>query len=325
MNKPRRVTRPAHGSSAEQELEELCRVYDISLELIDRSDDPAELMDLVLAELERRLDEIPEDALGNTGRTGAGDRGQAKLRALVAFAGQAAALKERAEASRVLADHARDLEAVNARLERALGDTDTARLQLDGVLEVLDSAILIVDRDGRIKKANRAACRLAASDATGLAGDSSRRFVGSVPPGDDGEVVLEAGGEHPRVLLVSRRGLDGDHGEEVVLLHDITDRDRAVAERHRSDKMDELFRAVRVLAHKINNPLTALVGRSQLLRMARPDDPDVRKAADTIEEASNRIAGLIRTLAAVAKSGSGEGLEEILRMDEASDADEVRE
>lgn len=325
MNKPRLVKRAQRTDSAEAELEELCRVHDISLELIGRSDDPDDLMELVLDELERRLDEIPVHALGNTAEPALDENGHAKVRALVAFAGQAAALKERAEASRLLADHARDLEAVNARLEQALGDTDSARQQLDGVLEVLDSAILIVDREGCIKKANRAACDLAGQSPATLAGQAAGRFVGHVEADGDGEVVLEAGGDHPRVLLVSRRGLGGEHGEEVVLLHDITERDRAVAEQHRSDKMDELFRAVRVLAHKINNPLTALVGRSQLLRMARPDDPELLKAVDIIEEASNRIAGLIRTLAAVAKAGSGEGLEKVLRMDDADDADEVQE
>jgi signal transduction histidine kinase len=115
---------------------------------------------------------------------------------------------------------------------------------------------------------------------------------------------------------VNRRSLD-DHGEsEVVLLSDVTVRDREKEEHHRLEKLGEVLRTLGVLSHKINNPLTALLGRAQLLRANKSADPGVIKAAAVIEESSQRIAELIRELARVVKEGRQEALEKILDMSE---------
>jgi len=55
------------------------------------------------------------------------------------------------------------------------------------------------------------------------------------------------------------------------------------------------------LSHKINNPLTSLIGRAQLLRQRDDTDPYVRRAAEVIEESSKRIANYVRELTAVVK------------------------
>ena len=66
----------------------------------------------------------------------------------------------------------------------------------------------------------------------------------------------------------------------------------------------------------IENPLTALLGRAQLLKMIGSEDEQVAKAVGVIEESARRIAVLIRELAQIVKAGSGERLEEVLKMDE---------
>jgi signal transduction histidine kinase len=69
-----------------------------------------------------------------------------------------------------------------------------------------------------------------------------------------------------------------------------------------------------VLSHKINNPLTALLGRAQILQVQKGNDPGVVKAAAVIEESSLRIAELIRELAQVVKDGRQDALDELLDM-----------
>jgi signal transduction histidine kinase len=66
-----------------------------------------------------------------------------------------------------------------------------------------------------------------------------------------------------------------------------------------------------VLSHKINNPLTVLLGRAQMLKQ-RVEDLDVAKAAEVIEQSSKRIADYIRELAEVVKEGREESLERLL-------------
>jgi signal transduction histidine kinase len=116
-------------------------------------------------------------------------------------------------------------------------------------------------------------------------------------------------------LLVARRDLPSDPEAEVVLLSDVTDRDRQIAERHRMERFGDLLKSLGVLSHKINNPLTALMGRAQILGMKQDLDPEVRKAAEVIEDSARRIAGYIRELAATVKEGKEETLRPLLEMD----------
>ena len=71
----------------------------------------------------------------------------------------------------------------------------------------------------------------------------------------------------------------------------------------RIEKLGDLLATVGVLIHKINNPLTALVGRAQLLRMQGELPPRVVRGAEVIEESSRRIAELTRELASRVKEG----------------------
>lgn len=297
----------ALGEDTLPDLAELARLHDVGLDLIERSDDVNDLLDGVLEEYERRLEELPTDALDRRGGPVSPD-GAKKLRALMMFATQAIALKTKALAADELKQRARDLEEANGRLEGALKDARLARERLDGVLQSLDAGILIAGSDGRVVMANRAAGSLVGD----VAGGPLPAWLSDVPKGGNGEVSLKQA--DPRVLTVSRRGLAGGNGDEVVLLSDVTERDREKDERHRLEKLGEVLRTLGVLSHKINNPLTALLGRAQLLKMNKNADPSVLKAAAVIEESSQRIAELIRELARVVKEGRQEAVEKILDM-----------
>jgi len=61
------------------------------------------------------------------------------------------------------------------------------------------------------------------------------------------------------------------------------------------------------LSHKINNPLTSLLGRAQLLRQRGNTDPYVVHAAEVIEECSRRIADHLREISSLVKEHRGDG------------------
>jgi len=292
------------------DLAELCRIHEIGLDLIDRSHDLDELLDRVLEEYQTRLAALPSDALDE--RSGSPQpESLRKLRGLVMFATQAAALKEKAMAALELKRRAAMLEESNARLVVALDETERSHARLDGVLSALSSGVMIFDANGACLKANGAARTL-----TGAADDAAlaQLIQRGVPHDGEAEIDLPDAAGGRRTLLVARRAMFGDPGSAVVLLTDVTERNRAVEERVRLEKLAEVLKTLSVLSHKINNPLTALLGRAQILQAQKSGDPGVTKAAGVIEEASLRIADLIRELAQVVKEGRQDAVDDLLDM-----------
>lgn len=299
---------------ATPDLAELCRIHDISLDLIQCSDDVDELLDRILAEYERRLKEMSTETLDEAGGPLSLEEAK-KLRALIMFAGHAVALKQKAAAAMESRRRAEELQRLNDELERALALEEQGRRRLDDVLSALDAGIIVVGNDGRVRNANRAAAELTGMSPEQLIEHPVQALLGDIERGSDGEVngpVPEASG---KVVLVARRDLSSDPGGEVVLLSDVTERDREMQERNRLERFAELLKTLGVLSHKINNPLTSLMGRAQILRMRQHADPSVLKAAEVIEESAKRIAEYIRELAIVVKGGKKEALERLLEMD----------
>jgi len=103
-----------------------------------------------------------------------------------------------------------------------------------------------------------------------------------------------------------------------------TARDRRRGEPDQEDRTAELFRVLGVLSHKINNPLTSLMGRAQILQMQKGQDPQVNKAAEVIEHSSRRIAGYIRQLGWVIERGRTVDLEQLLRVVEPEEPESRR-
>jgi PAS domain-containing protein len=292
------------------DLAELCRIHEIGLDLIERSHDLDELLDRVLEEYQARLASLPSDALD--ARSGAPQpESLRKLRGLVMFATQAAALKEKAVAALELKRRAAMLEESNARLVAALDETQRSHARLDGVLSALSSGVMIIDAGGKCLKANDAARVLTcADDDASLA----RLIESGVPHDGEAEIDLPDGAGGRKTLLVARRAMTGDAGSAVVLVTDVTQRNRAVEERVRLEKLAGVLKTLSVLSHKINNPLTALLGRAQILQAQKSGDPGVAKAAAVIEDASMRIADLIRELAQVVKDGRQDAVDDLLDM-----------
>jgi PAS domain S-box-containing protein len=296
------------------DLAELCRIHEVSLELIQKSHDVDELLDRVLEEYERRLKEMSAETLAGRGEPVNHEEAK-KLQALIMFAGHAVALKEKAAAATQLRQRAEELERLNSELERTLAQEEMTRRRLDDVLAALGAGVMVVGSDGTIRNANRAAAELTGVSAENLVGQKAQPFLGNVERGADGEVGERKRKDGRQVVLVARRDLRGEPGAEVVLLSDVTAHNRRIEERNRIERFAELMLTLSALSHKINNPLTSLMGRAQILRMKQGTDPDVQKATEVIEESSRRIAEYIRELALVVKEGKEEALQPLLEID----------
>ena len=87
-------------------------------------------------------------------------------------------------------------------------------------------------------------------------------------------------------------------------------REQQLEERYRVERL-EIMKTLSALCHKINNPLTTLLGRAHMLKHLGKD-LEVARAADAIERSSQRIAGYIGELAEVVKEGREESLDRLL-------------
>ena len=281
-----------------QDLEELCKVHSISLELIRRSHNLDELLDVVLDELERRLAELPGHTFQDKERSRLDAKDSARLKALVTFSSQAAELKAKAE--------------FNRDLQTALDAAETGRDRLRGVVSSIAAGIAVLDRDGSIVSMNSAMADLVGTGTGRSSNETVESWLRKIDPDSDGEIQIRMPGKGLRVRLISRRSLPGAAGGEVVMMNDITERDRTVQERHYKEKMHGLMQTIGMLTHQINNPLTSLLGRAQILKMKSQGNEDVLKAAEVIEESARRIAGLIQDLSELSRAGDREELEEMI-------------
>jgi signal transduction histidine kinase len=78
----------------------------------------------------------------------------------------------------------------------------------------------------------------------------------------------------------------------------------------------EIWEQMASLSHKINNPLTSLIGRAQLLKQRQGNDEYVRHAAEVIEESSKRVADYLRELTGLVKTCQ----EEVVRLTREAEA-----
>jgi signal transduction histidine kinase len=68
-------------------------------------------------------------------------------------------------------------------------------------------------------------------------------------------------------------------------------------------EMREILDVQRKLCHSINNPLTAILGRAQMLQIRGQADPQLAKAIEVIEESAKRVASDVRQLSELIQRG----------------------
>ena len=95
---------------------------------------------------------------------------------------------------------------------------------------------------------------------------------------------------HGLIRLAHRARQNGDVSE---------DADPACVTDEGSEKLGGLFDELLVLCHKINNPLTSVLGRAQImqLKLAGDSESPFVKPIRVVEESAKRVAALVRELA----------------------------
>jgi len=205
----------------------------------------------------------------------------------------------------------------NARLYR---DAVRARGNLEAWLNSMDDCVVISGRDYRIEFVNEAAAR----DFGISIGDSYPTTLGkeTQPPHliTQQNKPIDKCVSHYTINFVDREFdvvaaplSNADGGLSMIeVFRDITERKRVELEKKEleqkvqlSDRLASIGEMASGIAHEINNPLTGVIGFSQLL-MEKDVPEDIRKDLEIIHDGSQRVAGIVKGLLTFARQHKSE-------------------
>ena len=187
------------------------------------------------------------------------------------------------------------------------------------ILNNTQTMIMVADTAGLISYANRRCYEAGAFDPESLVGHRLDQIIPAIhlkefqagfdnalhgKQVDNLEISIARGnGSQGKfsINLSPMRDEAGDVNSVVVLMTDITDAAMIQAKLMQTEKMAAVGQLVSGVAHEVNNPLTAIMGFSDLL-MENPDIPDsARKDLKVILEESHRTREIVKNLLSFAR------------------------
>ena len=201
-----------------------------------------------------------------------------------------------------LGDVARVLDGSVQELGRRLDELSRDRARLDAILSGMVEGVLVLDANGRIQLANRAAQKMLRMDTASI----GRPYVevirhpdiaeqlGSALRGEEADSRELALTRDPGRTFVARAAsvARGGGGGAVLVLHDITDLRRA-------DQIRRDF--VANVSHELRTPLTAIRGYVEALLDDRSDAEDTKRFLEIIARHSARMERLVSDLLRLAR------------------------
>jgi two-component system phosphate regulon sensor histidine kinase PhoR len=187
-------------------------------------------------------------------------------------------------------------------LGRRLDELSRDRARLDAILSGMVEGVLVLDANGRIQLANRAAQGMLRMDGSSI----GRPYVevirhpdiaeqlGSALRGEEADSRELALTRDPGRTFIARAAsvARGGGGGAVLVLHDITDLRRA-------DQIRRDF--VANVSHELRTPLTAIRGYVEALLDDRSDAEDTKKFLEIIARHSARMERLVSDLLRLAR------------------------
>jgi PAS domain S-box-containing protein len=186
---------------------------------------------------------------------------------------------------------------------------DDGRRSWQEVVDAIPPALCIVDRGGRIRRANRAFADLVNAPPASLIG---RPWLAFVPPewaaelqqaleqqGAGREVDLRTGDQTYAVTAMPIS--DTDRTTLVLLFDDQTERRRLQDQLIQSEKMSAIGQLIAGIAHDLNNPLASVVGFADFLGEMPGVPPALREPLTVIREEAERASNIVKNLLGFAR------------------------
>lgn len=164
--------------------------------------------------------------------------------------------------------------------------------RLSVLMGALPAGVLVLDRQGTVLQANRAAQDWLGEAIEGTAWAAlSQRFVPTETPGE-----LELGeGDDARRIAMSSTHLDSGEGS-IVLMHDVTHTHRMQREAERNERLAAMGEMVAGLAHQLRTPLSAALLYTATLGKGQLPESERGRIADRAVERLRHLERLIRDM-----------------------------
>ena len=183
------------------------------------------------------------------------------------------------------------------------------------LIEALPDALIALDGDGFVRRANAAACRLLSCSAAEIL---ARPIAALIAPGAeqiealadalrgparDARCEIRFRAPSARVLTLDVSVTPLHEGSRALVLRDVTSQRAAAQQLARTN--EELDHCIGALAHDLRSPLVGLLGFSRLLRQDYDEslDDTGRHFVDRIEQAARTMESLIHELLQLARVG----------------------
>ncbi|TFH34051.1 MAG: PAS domain S-box protein [Dehalococcoidia bacterium] len=181
---------------------------------------------------------------------------------------------------------------------------------IDRILSTMPNAVAVLDKDFRIVLANQALSEAFAVRRDELHGrqvdeflpaEELRQGIAKALQGRLGETRLEfrrVVADRERILVADLFAMN--KGETLLVLTDITDERDRQERLYLTDRLASVGEMASGIAHELNNPLTSVIGLSELL--SEEDIPEeLREDVQAINEEAQRAAVIVRNLLTFAR------------------------
>ncbi len=216
--------------------------------------------------------------------------------------------REYGEADRLLASAFADQAALAIGRGRLLATVTRVKQEWQAAFDGLGSGLALVDRHGRIERANRFIADLAGVELTALRGLPLASLFAAWPA-DGAELATLAqagghrvscyldgpGGRHLAIMASNRVG-----GGFVVGITDVTDELELRQRLTQTEKLAALGTLVSGTAHELNNPLAGISAMAQALLIEAEGD-ELVQGLQTIRREAMRAARIVNDLLAFAR------------------------
>ena len=191
---------------------------------------------------------------------------------------------------------------------RLIAAAEASHRTWERAADAVDLALVVLDRAGRVERANRAFAMLLDRHTTPMAG---RPWADLLPPdwhiavreslaaALPTAVELSLGGRTLAVTAFRATALEPERA--VLVFEDQTDRRRLQERLVQSEKLSAIGQLIAGVAHDLNNPLTSVVGFADFLAETAEVPPRLREPLRVIQQEAERASKIVKNLLSFAR------------------------
>jgi PAS domain S-box-containing protein len=201
----------------------------------------------------------------------------------------------------------RQLESLNAELERRVADRTEELRQRAELLNLATEAILVRDLEGKIQFWNNGAETLYGWSREEVLGQDMHTMLSTVFPTSLEEVertlreqkswqgnLVQKSRTGNEIVVACRKTMNHEGNSVLEVSRDITAQLQAEEALRETEKLAAMGRVAGIIAHEINNPLAAITNTLYLVRNHPSLDDTARHFADVAEQELQRVSHITR-------------------------------